>query len=126
MTTRAREAIAAEFLRKALAIRAVAVPELDIMENPPPLRYRYFVAQSHTPCNRCVRFSTTVAVATHSLPSGRYSLLGPDLHRLDRTSFAWRTHSITSSAAACRLNGTVTPSVFAVLRLMTNSNLTGC
>jgi hypothetical protein len=23
----------------------------------------------------------------HSLPSGRYSLLGPDLHRLDRTSF---------------------------------------
>ena len=31
MTIRAREAIAAEFLRKALAIRAVAVPELDIM-----------------------------------------------------------------------------------------------
>src|SRR3974390_3302920 len=27
-------------------------------------------------------------VATqHSLPSGRYSLLAPDLHRLDRTSF---------------------------------------
>src|SRR5438128_5248576 len=24
--------------------------------------------------------------AQHSLPSGRYSLLGPDLHRLDRTS----------------------------------------
>jgi hypothetical protein len=24
----------------------------------------------------------------HSLPSGRYSLLGPDYHRLDRTSFA--------------------------------------
>jgi hypothetical protein len=23
----------------------------------------------------------------HSLPSGRYSLLGPNLHRLDRTSF---------------------------------------
>ena len=40
-------------------------------------------------------------VATqHSLPSGRYSLLGPDFHRLDRTSFAWRTHSITSSARA--------------------------
>src|SRR3954465_4307289 len=33
-------------------------------------------------------------VATqHSLPSGRYSLLGPDFHRLDRASFAWRTHS---------------------------------
>ena len=28
-------------------------------------------------------------VATqHSLPSGRYPLLGPDFHRLDRTSFA--------------------------------------
>src|SRR5712664_499990 len=39
-------------------------------------------------------------VATqHSLPSGCYSLLGPDLHRLDRTSFAWRTHSITSLGA---------------------------
>src|SRR6516225_2899237 len=25
-------------------------------------------------------------VAQHSLPSGRYSLLGPDFHRLDRTS----------------------------------------
>src|ERR1700747_1125975 len=24
--------------------------------------------------------------APHSLPSGRYSLLGPDFHRLDRTS----------------------------------------
>src|SRR5215831_2808472 len=24
--------------------------------------------------------------AQHSLPSGRYSLLGPDFHRLDRTS----------------------------------------
>jgi hypothetical protein len=26
------------------------------------------------------------ATTQHSLPSGRYSLLGPDLHRLDRTS----------------------------------------
>src|ERR1700737_40270 len=38
-------------------------------------------------------------VATqHSLPSGRYPLLGPDFDRLDRTSFAWRTYSMTSSA----------------------------
>src|SRR5580765_4412793 len=66
-------------------------------------------------------------VATqHSLPSGRYSLLGQDFHRLDRASFAWRTHSITSSAAACRVRGTVRPSALAVLRLMTNSNLVGC
>jgi hypothetical protein len=28
------------------------------------------------------------AVTQHSLPSGRYSLLGPDFHRQDRTSFA--------------------------------------
>ncbi len=27
----------------------------------------------------------------HSLPSARYGLLGPDLHRLDAASFAWRT-----------------------------------
>ena len=45
-------------------------------------------------------------VATqHSLPSGRYSLLGPDFHRLDRTSFAWRTHSITSSARVRKAGG---------------------
>src|SRR3954464_5555184 len=66
-------------------------------------------------------------VATqHSLPSGRYSLLGPDFHRLDRTSFAWRTHSITSSASNCIELGTVSPSAFAVLRLITSSNLVGC
>src|ERR1700731_2477152 len=56
-------------------------------------------------------------VATqHSLPSGRYSLLGPDLHRLDRTSFAWRTHSITSSALTRSVFGTISPSALAVLR----------
>src|SRR4051812_46141533 len=66
-------------------------------------------------------------VATqHSLPSGRYSLLGPDFHRLDRTSFAWRTHSITSSARCWRCNGTSRPSALAVFRLITNSNLVGC
>src|SRR5271169_4629083 len=27
----------------------------------------------------------------HSLPSGRYPLPGPDFHRLDHASFAWRT-----------------------------------
>src|SRR5712671_5213567 len=65
-------------------------------------------------------------VATqHSLPSGRYSLLGPDFHRLDRTSFAWRTHSITSSAMASIVGGTVRPSIPAVLRLITSSNLVG-
>src|SRR4249919_2517383 len=65
-------------------------------------------------------------VATqHSLPSGRYSLLGPDFHRLDHTSFAWRTHSITSSARASRVCGTVRPSALAVFMLMTSSYLVG-
>src|SRR3954447_8583193 len=65
-------------------------------------------------------------VATqHSLPSGRYSLLGSDFHRLDRTSFAWRTHSITSSALASSVGGMVKPSAVAVLRLTANSNLVG-
>src|SRR5215467_5363918 len=42
-------------------------------------------------------------VATqHSLPSGRYSLLGPDFHRLDRASFAWRTHSLQRFVTARR------------------------
>src|ERR1700756_3125399 len=66
------------------------------------------------------------AATQHSLPSGRYSLLGPDFHRLDRASFAWRTHSITSSARASSVGGTSKPSAFAVLRLMTSSNLLDC
>src|SRR5204862_1810299 len=66
-------------------------------------------------------------VATqHSLPSGRYSLLGPDFHRLDRTSFAWRTYSMTSSASNWSELGTSMPSALAVCRLMTNSNLVDC
>src|SRR6187551_2414359 len=65
-------------------------------------------------------------VATqHSLPSGRYSLLGPDFHRQDRTSFAWRTHSITSSARARTPVGMTSPSAAAVLRLMISSYLVG-
>src|ERR1700748_393803 len=65
-------------------------------------------------------------VATqHSLPSGRYPLLGPDLHRLDRTSCAWRTHAITSPARARSVAGTSIPSALAVLRLITSSNLVG-
>src|SRR5215211_9228768 len=66
-------------------------------------------------------------VATqHSLPSGRYSLLGPDFHRLDRTSFAWRTHSITSSARASNVGGIARPRALAVLRLMTSSKRDDC
>ena len=35
-------------------------------------------------------------------------------------------YSITLSARATNVAGTVTPSAFAVLRLITNSNLVGC
>src|SRR3984893_18964082 len=55
------------------------------------------------------------AATQHSLPSGRYSLLEPDLHRLDRTSFSWRTYSITSSARCWSCKGTSRPSALAVL-----------
>ena len=33
------------------------------------------------------------STAQHSLPGGRYPLPGPDFHRLDRASFAWRTQT---------------------------------
>src|SRR5262252_8883655 len=69
---------------------------------------------------------TSPLTTQHSLPSGRYSLLGPDLHRLDRTSFAWRTHSITSSARSRNDSGIVRPSALAVVRLMTRSSLVDC
>ncbi len=58
-----------------------------------------------------------------TVPSGRYS--GPDLHRLDCTSFAWRTYSITSSARARSIGEISRPMVLAVLRLMTISILVG-
>src|SRR5262249_5047199 len=57
-------------------------------------------------------------VTQHSLPSGRCPLLGPVFHRLDRASFSWRTHSITSLARAISVAGTSRPSAFAVLRLI--------
>src|SRR5262249_35564157 len=69
---------------------------------------------------------TSPLTTQHSLPSGRYSLLGPDFHRLDRTSFAWRTHSITSSASESRLSEILMPSALAVFKLITVSNLVGC
>src|ERR1700745_531936 len=69
---------------------------------------------------------TSPLTTQHSLPSGRYSLLGPDFHRLDRTSFTWRTHSIPSYALARSEGGTSKRSALAVLRLITSSNLLDC
>ena len=37
----------------------------------------------------------------HSLPSARYGLLGPDLHRLDAASFAWRTDTVFRGQHQC-------------------------
>jgi hypothetical protein len=78
-------------------------------------------------CNRCVRFATTVASGHATLATKRTLLLN-----LGRTSTGWiapacgwRTHSITSSARASSVGGTSRPSAFAVLRLMTNSNVVG-
>ena len=36
-------------------------------------------------------------IPQHSLPGGRYPLPGPDFHRLDRASFAWRTRTDSNS-----------------------------
>ena len=44
----------------------------------------------------------------------------------DLCTTANKDHSITSSARARSVGGTSIPSAFAVFRLMTSSNLTGC
>src|SRR6201990_2066546 len=91
---------------------ATAISDLSWL-NPTPHAIAVYASQPLSP------------VATqHSLLSGRYSLLGPDFHRLDRTSFAWRTHSITSSASESKLSAILAPSDFAVVKLITNWNLT--
>src|SRR6516225_4639460 len=65
-------------------------------------------------------------VATqHSLPSGRYSLLGPDFHRLDRTSLRL-AHSLDHPVGAGEQRGWhVDAQRLGVLRLITSSYLVG-
>src|SRR6516162_3868032 len=57
-----------------------------------------------TPHAIAVYASSTLspAAAQHSLPSGRYPLLGPDFHRLDRTSLRL-AHSPVSPDHDCPL-----------------------
>src|SRR5260221_12686109 len=52
-----------------------------------------FVAQSHSPHDRCVRFRPAVAgrACNTRYRAARYALPGRDSHPLDRASFAWRT-----------------------------------
>src|SRR5262249_60749595 len=75
------------------------------------------------------------AAATRAVPK---RLRGHDLARAPRAAAPREpvpsgsgggiksAHSITSSASASSLSGISSPSVFAVLRLSTSSNLTGC
>jgi CubicO group peptidase (beta-lactamase class C family) len=90
------------------------------------------VAQSHTPCNRCVRFATAVANGHATLATKRRLPLTwvPDLGRT-RTGWiapacGWRTYSITWSARSRIAVGTVRPSGLAVLRLTIISTFTAC
>src|SRR5271166_3587689 len=62
---------------KVTAVHASAPAMYDLSWlNPTPRAIAVYASQPLSP-----------AATQHSLPSGRYSLLGPDLHRLDRTSF---------------------------------------
>src|SRR5215471_14540716 len=71
-----------------------------------PPRYRSFVAQSHTPCNRCVRFASTVASGHATLTTKRaLPLTWAGFHRLDRASFAWRLHSFDHLVGAGEQGG---------------------
>src|SRR5947207_1003583 len=56
-----------------------------------------FVAHSHTPHDYCVRFAPAVTDDRATLAARRpaTALPGPDFHRLDRTSLAWRTGTCT-------------------------------
>ena len=96
---------------------AVSIPQLpcDIdlsWLNPTPHAIAVYASRTLSP------------VATqHSLPSGRYSLLGPDFHRLDRTSLRL-AHSLDHLVGAREQHrGTSRPSAWAAFKLITNSYL---
>src|SRR5262245_44224666 len=77
-------------------------------------------------CNHCVRFATTVAGGHATLATKRTLLLTwAGLPPAGRTSFAWGTHSITSSARARSVAGTVRPRTLAVLMFSAKMNLFG-
>src|SRR5262249_11165951 len=66
--------------------------------NPTPRAIAVYASQPLSP-----------AATQHSLPSGRYSLLGPDLHRLDRTSLrlAHSFDHLVGDGEQARRNGEV-------------------
>jgi hypothetical protein len=75
-----------------------------------------------------VRMSASHPRATESLRSSEMTLSAKtgreQLQHMPRAE--GRVYSITSSAATCRDNGTVSPSAMAVLRLITSSNFVDC
>src|SRR5260370_27201880 len=82
-------------------------------------RVHHFVAHSHTPRNRCVRFVFGVAAASRNtrFQAARYGLTWAGLAPADRISFAGAfPHSITSLASASNVGGMVRPSALAALR----------
>jgi hypothetical protein len=69
------------------------------------------------------RGSAAVSIPDHLLRRSELPL-SPRNGLLHRSKI--HAYSITASAATCKVCGTVRPSTFAVLRLITNSNLVGC
>jgi hypothetical protein len=82
-----------------------------------------------TPHATAVYASCSASPPPHATlaPGGLLGLTWAGLAPADRASFAGAfPHSITASASASSFAGTSRPSVFAVLRLSTSSNLTDC
>src|SRR5262249_37222439 len=81
-----------------------------------------------TPCRRIFGISQSIPDkppllrARRTRPRGHRSAE----QRYEFTAFEFCAHSITSSAATCRLTGTGSPSALAVLRFIVSPNLIGC
>jgi hypothetical protein len=83
----------------------------------PDCVFSHSLGQTETSTRRCVM---------SVLRPKAYFLRLPGQVRLVQISEVIKGYSITSSAATSSVCGTVRPSAFAVLRLMTKSNLVGC
>jgi hypothetical protein len=96
--------------------------------NSRPLRYLIFRGSIPHPCNRCVRFATTVASghANTRYQADATPYLGRTSTGWTAPACGWRTYSIASSAMASSVAGTSRPSALAVLRLIASANLVGC
>ena len=82
--------------------------------------------EHHQPDCRFNRARREVADPRHFVRWLRSRSMGPDRRSNGRREKFSPSHSITSSAQARSVGGTVRPRAFAVLALMINSNLVGC